>query len=149
MSTTEETSPLFTREIFHGKNCKQCLGLTSILRRWRSMDRSYLWTKSRARLQLVRSSEGRNLQWLFLPGGPGLGSESLFPLLNILELPGSTWRLDLPGDGSNTTLNNKESFSHWSSALTEATKALENVYGREIPLDFRIWHPILVLGQVA
>ncbi len=75
----------------------------------------------------MQSSEGRNFNWLFLPGGPGLGSESLFPLLNILELPGNMWRLDLPGDGSNTTSNNKESFSHWSQALMEATGALTNV----------------------
>ncbi len=89
--------------------------------------KNYLWTASQARLQLVRSSEGRNLQWLFLPGGPGLGSESLSPLIDILKLPGNMWRLDLPGDGSNTTSNNAESFSHWSQALIEATQALKNV----------------------
>ncbi|MGH2612188.1 MAG: alpha/beta fold hydrolase, partial [Rhabdochlamydiaceae bacterium] len=37
------------------------------------------------------------------------------------------WRLDLPGDGSNTTSNNYESFSHWSSALTEAVSQFKHV----------------------
>lgn len=85
--------------------------------------KEYLWTKSGARLQLMRSSGGKLLNWLFLPGGPGLGSESLFPLLDILELPGNTWRLDLPGDGSNTG----KSISQWSEALMEATGDLSNV----------------------
>ncbi len=91
------------------------------------MVKSVLWTASGARLQLVHISEEGNLNWLFLPGGPGLGSESLLPLLNILKLPGNLWRLDLPGDGSNTTSNNSESFSHWSLALIEAVKEFEDV----------------------
>ena len=37
------------------------------------------------------------------------------------------WRLDLPGDGSNTTSNNYESFSHWSSALIEAVSQFKHV----------------------
>ena len=84
------------------------------------MVKSVLWTTSRARLQLVGSSEDKDLNWLFLPGGPGLGSESLLPLIDILNLPGNLWLLDLPGDGSNTTSNNAESFSKWSIALVEA-----------------------------
>jgi pimeloyl-ACP methyl ester carboxylesterase len=68
-----------------------------------------------------------HLNWLFLPGGPGLGSESLLSLLNILTLPGNLWLLDLPGDGSNTTSNNSESFSYWAAALIEAIKEFEHV----------------------
>ena len=90
-------------------------------------DKKYLWTQSRARLQLVHGSKKEHLNWLFLPGGPGLGSESLIPLLNILELPGNMWRLDLPGDGSTTTPNNSKSFSFWSSALIEAVGRVERV----------------------
>lgn len=86
-----------------------------------------LWTRSGARLQLVRTSSHGKFHWLFLPGGPGLGSESLLPLLDILELPGNTWRLDLPGDGSNTMQDNKKAFSHWSQALIEAVSSLDNV----------------------
>jgi len=91
------------------------------------MIKTYLWTESQARLQLVRNSKKNDINWLFLPGGPGLGSESLSPLLDILELPGSVWRLDLPGDGSNTTSDNTASFSHWSSALLEAVSEFKHV----------------------
>lgn len=83
-------------------------------------------TPSGARLKLFQSSskEG-SYNWLFLPGGPGLGSESLHPLLEILELPGSSWTLDLPGDGSNVAANNSEAFSHWQEALIEAAGAFD------------------------
>jgi pimeloyl-ACP methyl ester carboxylesterase len=91
------------------------------------MIKNNLHTPSGARLQLVKSIEKKNLQWLFLPGGPGLGSESLNPLINVLQLPGTMWCLDLPGDGSNTTQNNYESFSHWSEALVEAVRHFEHV----------------------
>jgi pimeloyl-ACP methyl ester carboxylesterase len=91
------------------------------------MVKSVLWTASRARLQLVVNSEGANSNWLFLPGGPGLGSESLLPLLNILKLPGNLWLLDLPGDGSNTTTDNFESFSKWPIALIEAVGRFDHV----------------------
>lgn len=91
------------------------------------MKREYLWTRSGARLQCVKVHPGENLNWLFLPGGPGLGSESLQPLVDILELPGTMWLLDLPGDGSNITADNKKALSQWSQALLEATEALANV----------------------
>jgi len=85
------------------------------------------WTQSQARLQLIHSTEKGNINWLFLPGGPGLGSESLLPLLKILQLPGKLWLLDLPGDGSNTTSSNSESFSHWPLALVEAVRSFDHV----------------------
>jgi pimeloyl-ACP methyl ester carboxylesterase len=92
------------------------------------MKNNYLWTKSKARLQLFRAARsGENYNWLFLPGGPGLGSESLVDLVAILDLPGTMWLADLPGDGSNTTDDDASSFSHWSDALLEITSALENV----------------------
>jgi pimeloyl-ACP methyl ester carboxylesterase len=91
------------------------------------MKNSYLWTASRARLQFIRYTPGNNYNWFFLPGGPGLGSESLNPLTDLLQLPGSIWHLDLPGDGSNLTMNDCESFSDWSEALIEASKALDKV----------------------
>lgn len=87
----------------------------------------YLWTNLRARLQLIHSTTGANYNWLFLPGGPGLGSESLSTLTKILKLPGTIWHLDLPGDGSNKTLDDEKYFSRWSDALLEAVSSLNNV----------------------
>jgi len=88
---------------------------------------SYLWTNLKARLQHIKSTPGENFNWLFLPGGPGLGSESLSTLTQLLDLPGTIWHLDFPGDGSNTTPDDAKYFSHWSQALLEAVDVLKNV----------------------
>jgi pimeloyl-ACP methyl ester carboxylesterase len=82
-----------------------------------------LWTRHKCRLQWQRSQSGKPLHWLFLPGGPGLGSEVLLPLTSMLDLPGTIWHLDLPGDGSNTA----GKIQHWPEALVEAVSAMENV----------------------
>lgn len=91
------------------------------------MKKNYLWTALKSRLQIIKTHSGKNYHWLFLPGGPGLGSESLNELSQILQLPGTTWHLDLPGDGSNVTANDNQYFSQWSEGLLEAVKTLENV----------------------
>ena len=90
------------------------------------MKQGTFWTRSGARLQRVHQNSNSQYNWLFLPGGPGLGSESLSDLIKILSLPGAIWYLDLPEDGSNTT-DDKFSFSNWSISLIEATKALDQV----------------------
>src|SRR5688572_9025224 len=87
----------------------------------------YLWTSLKSRLQYISSSKGEPFNWLFLPGGPGLGSESLAGLTTLLQLPGTVWHLDLPGDGSNTTSDDSHYFSSWSEALVEAVKSLDKV----------------------
>lgn len=89
--------------------------------------KNYIWTTLKARLLLVKTQAGAPYHWLFLPGGPGLGSESLYELTKGLQLPGSIWHLDLPGDGSNVTPNNMEYFSRWSDALIEAVQVFDNV----------------------
>ena len=91
------------------------------------MNNACLWTKLKSRLQLVRTTSGANFNWLFLAGGPGLGSESLDPLIQLLNLPGSIWKLDLPGDGSNVTDDDVHYFSNWSAALCEAVSTINNV----------------------
>jgi pimeloyl-ACP methyl ester carboxylesterase len=89
------------------------------------MNKSFLWTESGARLQLIQACGGGDYNWFFLPGGPGLGSESLFPLFSILRLPGNLWRVDLPGDGSN--IGNGRTIARWPQALLEVTNAFESV----------------------
>lgn len=87
--------------------------------------KKYLWTSLKTRLQFIKSTPGSNFNWLFLPGGPGLGSESLSSLTNKLKLPGTMWHVDLPGDGSNTTSHDKKYFSNWSLALLECVSTLK------------------------
>lgn len=81
------------------------------------------YTTSGVRLRLHSSRAGK-LNWLLLPGGPGLGSESLHELADTLNVPGSVWLVDLPGDGSNTARADREPFAQWPQVLVEAAQSL-------------------------
>jgi pimeloyl-ACP methyl ester carboxylesterase len=63
--------------------------------------------------------------WLFLPGGPGLGSEYLDSLVQVLELPGSLYLVDFPGDGSNQTPFHPEM---WKKGLIELVQSFQHVH---------------------
>lgn len=91
------------------------------------MNREF-WTRSGARLKLVKGDARQGYRWLFLPGGPGLGSESLTELIQMLKLPGVIWTLDLPGDGSNIVDDNNDNlnFANWQKALIEAAGEFDN-----------------------
>jgi pimeloyl-ACP methyl ester carboxylesterase len=91
------------------------------------MKTDYFWTEHKSRLRLMSTKSDTFLNWLLLPGGPGLGSESLTDLSQILKPLGTVWHLDLPGDGSNTISNDDAYFSLWPQALVEAVQFLENV----------------------
>jgi pimeloyl-ACP methyl ester carboxylesterase len=83
-----------------------------------------IWTSSGVRLRLRAHREGE-LNWLFLPGGPGIGSESLFELIDAVAAPGSSWAVDLPGDGSNVGVDG-DPFAAWPQVLIEAAEAVPN-----------------------
>jgi len=91
------------------------------------MKKNYLWTKSKARLLFINSNGKANYNWIFIPGGPGLGSEYLNNLTSLLNLPGTVWHFDFPSDGSNIVVDNQEQFTNWSDALIEAVCSLNNV----------------------
>ncbi|PCI38776.1 MAG: hypothetical protein COB50_01870, partial [Thiotrichales bacterium] len=75
---------------------------------------------------IVADNDKSKHNWVFLPGGPGLGSEYFLPYLNSITLPGAVWRLDYSGDGSNR-INNYENFSIKKSELVTALSELQNV----------------------
>ena len=79
------------------------------------------FTESKVRLRLHSQHPGAR-DWLFLPGGPGIGAESLEDLVQAVALPGRCWLVDLPGDGSNLVDGNP--FRHWPEVLLEAPRAL-------------------------
>ncbi|MBV9601389.1 MAG: alpha/beta hydrolase [Chloroflexi bacterium] len=84
------------------------------------------WTRSGVRLRRVAARRGR-WSWLLVPGGPGLGSESLVGLAQAAGLPGSVWLVDLPGDGSNRDVAGvpSEPYAHWPGCLAEAAEGLD------------------------
>ncbi|MFB7056032.1 alpha/beta fold hydrolase [Streptomyces vinaceus] len=72
--------------------------------------------------------EGR-WNWLFVPGGPGLGSDSVSGLARAAEVPGSVWLVDLPGDGSNRGAPQvpAQPYERWPGVLAEAARELDEV----------------------
>lgn len=89
--------------------------------------RDYLWTAAGGRLQYQSSYGNSAINWLFLPGGPGLGSEALADLTALLKnkIPGVIWHFDLPNDGSNR-LQDASNFN-WRPALIQAANSFEKV----------------------
>lgn len=83
------------------------------------------FTPSGVRLR-PRVQRPGNLNWLLLPGGPGIGSESLHELADTMDVPGTIWMVDLPGDGSNIAPPEASSdpFATWPHVLIEAAQAL-------------------------
>ncbi|MDE8650152.1 alpha/beta fold hydrolase [Novosphingobium album (ex Liu et al. 2023)] len=87
-----------------------------------------VFTPSGVRLR-KHSARAGDLNWLLLPGGPGIGSESLDELATALNVPGAVWLVDLPGDGSNRAPPGAagDPFAAWPQVLVEAARALPNV----------------------
>ncbi|MER7008257.1 hypothetical protein ABT297_35140 [Dactylosporangium sp. NPDC000555] len=87
--------------------------------------RAEFWTPSGIRLRAAGSRQGSG-NWLFLPGGPGIGSESLEGLVAAVEVPGASWLVDLPRDGSNTAApgGGEDPFAGWPGVLLEAARSL-------------------------
>ncbi len=76
------------------------------------------------RIQKIKQSSDSNLTWLFLPGGPGMGSEAYLNFLPQLKLPGTLLLLDYHNDGSNTIP--LYDYNQWRSDLTELIDEYES-----------------------
>lgn len=85
------------------------------------------FTPSGVRLRKFAQRSGL-LNWILLPGGPGIGSESLIELAAAIDVPGTIWLIDLPGDGSNRVAADAPSdpYSSWPGVVVEAAQALAN-----------------------
>jgi len=81
------------------------------------------YTPSGVRMRL-HSTTSHEFDWLLLPGGPGIGSESLHELADAMDVPGRIWLVDLPGDGSNVEPAGVDPFSRWPGVLIEAVDDL-------------------------
>ncbi|MBN9111869.1 MAG: alpha/beta fold hydrolase [Pseudonocardia sp.] len=88
-------------------------------------DSDEFWTSHGVRLRRARRTPGER-NWLFLPGGPGIGSESLRELVDVAACPGTSWLVDLPGDGSNVDAPGAppDPYALWPHVLLEAVDAV-------------------------
>lgn len=103
---------------------------------------NFTWTDDGTRLEKISTHGTTPYNWLFLPGGPGIGSEYFHALTPSLKLPGTTWHLDLPGSGSNARhASEVYDFKTWTTCLLNTLKAFENVilvghcFGAMLPLS--------------
>ncbi|GGI76947.1 alpha/beta fold hydrolase [Legionella impletisoli] len=87
--------------------------------------KNYFWDENSTRYQLISSQQGGNYNWLFLPGGPGADSQYLEELAKGLALPGNTWLIDLPNNGSNDVSDDYD-FNAWFELLLPLIKRFEN-----------------------
>ena len=61
----------------------------------------YSYDSDRVRYELYSTNDNKSYSWLFLPGGPGADSSYYHRLIDLLDLPGNVWLIDMPGNGSN------------------------------------------------
>ena len=94
----------------------------------RSVMLKTLYNKDKTRLQLVKSIPGNNNNYLFLPGGPGVDSDSLMGLVNELNIAGNYWLIDLILNGTNDEhfSEHEEIYLKWPQFLVNAIKDFEN-----------------------
>ena len=83
------------------------------------------FTPSGIRLRQHSARPGR-YHWLLLPGGPGLGSQSLQGLADCLAVPGTVWLVDLPGDGDNRLQTAPACYQNWPGILAEVPAQLQD-----------------------
>lgn len=82
---------------------------------------TYYYSPYHFRIKSIRNSPGYT--WIFLPGGPGLGSEYLESLCHSLDLPGTILLADFPQDGTNN--EGMLNFSYWKKGLIDLLNQYE------------------------
>ena len=78
------------------------------------------------RYTLVTENDKSDNNYIFVPGGPGYDASYLLTLINLLELPGKVWLLDLPGNGSNKVDVENYNFDTWLEIFAATIGNFEN-----------------------
>jgi len=88
---------------------------------------NYFFDSNRVRYEMAKNRGGGFYNWLFFPGGPGADSRYLHSLIDILELPGNVWLIDLPGNGDNTKVIPQDyDFNQWIELFLPCVQKFEN-----------------------
>lgn len=80
------------------------------------------YTKYGYRINQIKEESG--FTWIFLPGGPGLGSEYLINFCQQLKLPGNILIVDFPKDGTNP--EGILDFISWQEGLIDLLQSYPN-----------------------
>lgn len=102
----------------------------------------YFYDPNGIRYELYQTNGKKGYNWLFLPGGPGSDSRYLHSLIDLLDLPGNVWLIDLPGSGSNSDPAVSYDFEQWFDIFPAAVEKFSNPilvghsFGGQFPLLF-------------
>ncbi|MCH9611435.1 MAG: hypothetical protein SP1CHLAM42_15260 [Chlamydiales bacterium] len=89
-------------------------------------------------VQYTQKSSNPGPTWLFLPGGPGCHSSYFNSLVELLDLPGSVYLIDMPGNGTDEEID----FNCWFDLFLPMVKRFDNPilvghsFGGMMPLLF-------------
>ncbi len=103
---------------------------------------NYFYDANHVRYELYKTNGGQDYNWLFVPGGPGADSSYFHSLIDILDLPGNVWLIDLPGVGSNVSDGVSTDFDTWFEVFPSTIKRFNNPilvghsFGGSFPLLF-------------
>jgi pimeloyl-ACP methyl ester carboxylesterase len=107
------------------------------------LQNQFLYDECGTRYFLAHSNRGKSYNWIFIPGGPGCGSQCFLSLLELLQLPGNSWLIDFPANGDNTRgVDLNYNFDTWSDCLRVLTSKFQNTvyvghsFGGMFPLLF-------------
>lgn len=101
----------------------------------------YFYDENNVRYNLVASNDGKAFNWVFFPGGPGGDSSYLLSLIEILQLPGNIWLIDMPGNGSHAV--KKAGFDDWFNYVIPVIQSFDkpilvgHSFGGMFPLLFK------------
>lgn len=98
--------------------------MTRLLKDFLMEKLNYFFDENHVRYTLVSTRGVKNLNWLFIPGGPGGDSSYFYELAVSLGLSGNTWLLDFPGNGSNHLDGND--FEQWYDIFIPTLRKFEN-----------------------
>ncbi len=84
----------------------------------------YLYDEDHVRYELYQTNGGKPYNWLFIPGGPGVDSSYFRGLVDLLQLPGNSWLIDLPGNGGNRQPS--QNYDHWFKLFPKVVEQFEN-----------------------
>ena len=101
---------------------------------------NYFYDDNHVRYNLVSTNGKEKFNWLFFPGGPGADSCYFLDLVQILQLPGNAWLIDLPGNGNHAV--QQDNFDTWLDIFLPTIKRFDNPiivghsFGGQLPLLF-------------